>query len=94
MIPFEAPKAEDREAVFRAVSASGFLGSDASFANLFLLRRKYGTLSALRDGFLFRLYRGKGSRRGYAFPLGPGDPGPALDLIREDARERGLPLEF
>ena len=94
MIPFREPSPEDREAVFRAVSASGCAGSDASFANLFLLRRKYGTLAALRDGFLFRLYRGKGSRRGYAFPLGPGDPGPALDAVRADAEESGRPLEF
>ena len=94
MIPFREPSPEDREAVFRAVSASGCAGSDASFANLFLLRRKYGTLAALRGGFLFRLYRGKGSRRGYAFPLGPGDPGPALDAVRADAEESGRPLEF
>ena len=94
MIPFREPSLDDRDAAFRAVAASGCVGSDAAFANLFLLRRKYGTLVALRDGFLFRLYRGTGSRRGYAFPLGPGDPGPALDAIRADAEENGRPLEF
>lgn len=73
---------------------SGYTGSDASFANIFLLRQKYGTQIALQEGFLFRYYNGQGSRRGYAFPLGSGEPQAALALIVEDARESGRPLEF
>ena len=78
----------------RAVADSGYIGSDAGFVNVYLLRKKYGTLIALQDGFLFRYYNGFGSRRGYAFPLGADDPRKALDLIVKDAQESARPLEF
>ena len=94
MINFKAPELSDRVAVANAVADSGYTGSDASFANIFLLRQKYGTQIAMQDGFLFRYYNGQGSRRGYAFPLGTGEPQASLKLIAEDARESGRPLEF
>ena len=94
MIEFKAPELSDRVAVANAVADSGYTGSDASFANIFLLRKKYGTQIALQDGFLFRYYNGQGSRRGYAFPLGTGELQAALKLIAEDARESGRLLEF
>ncbi|WP_298771284.1 phosphatidylglycerol lysyltransferase domain-containing protein [uncultured Fibrobacter sp.] len=91
---FRLPKLFDRSTVTIAVADSGYTGSDASFANIFLLRKKYGTQIALQDGFLFRYYNGVGSRRGYAFPLGEGDVSAALARIVDDARESGRPLEF
>ena len=94
MIPFKSPELNDREAAAKAVADSGYTGSDAGFANIYLLRKKYGTLIAFQDGFLFRYYNGVGSRRGYAFPLGAGDPQAALALIAKDARESGRPLEL
>jgi hypothetical protein len=94
MINFKAPELSDRAAAAKAVADSGYTGSDASFANIFLLRQKYGTQIALQDGFLFRYYNGVGSRRGYAFPLGEGDAAAALALIVEDAHKSGRPLEF
>lgn len=94
MINFKTPELSDRTAVAKAVADSGYTGSDASFANIFLLQKKYGTQIALQDGFLFRYYNGAGSRRGYAFPLGEGDVAAAIALIVEDARESGRPLEF
>ena len=77
-----------------AVAEAGYMGSDASFANVYLLRKKYGTQIDLQQGFLFRYYNGQGSRRGYAFPLGAGDCQAALELIAKDAHESGRPLEF
>ena len=94
MIPFKSPELNDREAAAKAVAASGYIGSDASFANVYLLRKKYGTQVALQDGFLFRYYNGQGSRRGYAFPLGVGDVSAALKWITDNARATGRPLEF
>lgn len=91
---FRLPELFDRSTVTIAVADSGYTGSDASFANIFLLRKKYGTQIALQDGFLFRYYNGVGSRRGYAFPLGEGDVSAALARIVDDARESGRPLEF
>ncbi|WP_290745820.1 DUF2156 domain-containing protein [Fibrobacter sp. UBA4309] len=94
MIEFKAPELSDRVAVANTVADSGYTGSDASFANIFLLRQKYGTQIAMQDGFLFRYYNGQGSRRGYAFPLGTGEPQASLKLIAEDARKSGRSLEF
>ena len=94
MILFKSPELNDREAAAKAVADSGYTGSDAGFANIYLLRKKYGTQIAVQDGFLFRYYNGVGSRKGYAFPLGAGDPQAALALIAEDSRESGRPLEF
>ena len=94
MLNFKTPELSDMFAAMRAVADSGYIGSDAGFANIFLLRKKYDTLLALQDGFLFRYYNGQGSRRGYAFPLGAEDPHYALDLIVKDAQESGRPLEF
>lgn len=94
MINFKTPELSDRTAVAKAVADSGYTGSDASFANIFLLRQKYGTQIALQDGVLFRCYNGVGSRRGYAFPLGEGDVSAAIALIVEDAHKSGRLLEF
>lgn len=94
MLEFRPPELSDKDFASAAVAESGYIGSDAGFANVYLLRKKYGTRIALRDGFLFRYYEGQGSRRGYAFPLGADDPRKALELIAEDARESDRPLEF
>jgi len=94
MLLFRPPLLTDRDAAAKAVAESGYNGSDAGFANVYLLRKKYGTLIALQEGFLFRYYSGEGSRRGYAFPLGTGDLNKALELIAEATRESGRPLEF
>lgn len=69
-----------------------YKGSDTSFVNIFLLRRKYKLEIAVRDGILFRYYHGKGpNRRGYGFPLSAAklDEKKAFDLIRQDALGRG-----
>ena len=94
MLLFRPPLLTDRDAAAKAVAESGYNGSDAGFANVYLLRKKYGTLIALQEGFLFRYYNGEGSRQGYAFPLSAGAPSKALELIVEDSRESGRPLEF
>ena len=94
LINFKTPELSDISAAMRAVAESGYIGSDAGFANVYLLRKKYGTQIALQEGFLFRYYNGQGSRRGYAFPLGEGDLPQALAAIEADARETGHPLEF
>lgn len=94
MLNFRVPELTGMAAVNKAVNDVGYMGSDASFGNIFLLRKKYGTLICIEDGFLFRYYNGEGSRRGYTFPLGNGDMAKALHAIEEDARQNGRSLEF
>ncbi len=95
MLQFKSPELSDREAVCKAVGEASYVGSDASFGNLFLLRKKYGTEIAFENGTLFRYYNGKGSRRGYTIPLGGAlDVGDAIRLIEQHAAESNRPLEF
>ncbi|MCQ2092477.1 MAG: phosphatidylglycerol lysyltransferase domain-containing protein [Fibrobacter sp.] len=95
MLQFKSPEHSDREAVCKAVGEASYVGSDASFGNLFLLRKKYGTEIAFENGTLFRYYNGKGSRRGYTIPLGGAlDVGDAIQLIEQHAAESNRPLEF
>ena len=73
------------------------LGSDTAPANIFLLSGKYDIKTAVEKGVLFRYYNGsKPNRRGYGFPLynEPRDFAELFDLMRSDAKERGIPLEF
>lgn len=72
-------------------------GSDASSANIFLLSRKYGTLTASANGAVLRYYNGsRPGRNGYGFPLfcGHTDLAELLGLLSEDAQTRGTELSF
>ena len=56
-IPFRPPSLTDRSAVLEAANAAGAKENDAAFANLYLLRNKYGTEIAFYDRLLLRRYR-------------------------------------
>lgn len=69
-----------------------FKGSDTSWVNIFLLRRKYKIEIAVHDDILFRYYHGKGqNRQGYGFPLSGKilDTEKAFRILRQDAAYRG-----
>ena len=68
-----------------------FRGSDTSWINIFLLRRKYKIEIAVQDGVLFRYYHGKGqNRQGYGFPLSVEklDTEKVFQILRQDAADR------
>ncbi len=91
---FHVPVPGDRPAVSEAVFAAGAMENDAAFANLFLLREKYGTALCTEDRMLLRRY-GRGVRAGsYGFPLGGGDLKQAVSLLHADAAERGIPFRM
>ncbi len=91
---FRPPVLSDMEAVRDAVAKSGYIGSDASFGNIFLLKEKYNTLMTFDGNFLIRYYNGKKSRHGYTFPLGKGNIKKAISDIIRDSEENGRALEF
>ncbi len=94
MIAWKTPTLEDGPAVRALVGQQQAKVSDCSFANIYLLRNKYQTEIAFHNGFLLRCYHGNGSRCGYTFPLGKGDPAPILEALAEDAALRGESLRF
>lgn len=91
-LSFAPPELRDAAGVRRLTQAA--MGNDLSFANMYLLREKYGTEVAIEGNFLFRYYGGHGRLQGYAFPCGQGDVEAALRRVEEDARVRQRPLVF
>lgn len=94
MLVFSEPQLKDCDWISKCVKESGYMGSDASFANIYLLKSKYNTKVSFYKGFLIRYYEGYGSRHGYTFPLGHGKTDKALEAIRQDALENNRKLEF
>ena len=94
MLEWSIPEAEDEDWINSCIAVSGTVASDASFANIYLLRNKYSTKISRYKDFIIRKYSGKGARCGYTFPLGKGDVTKALAEIEKDAKECGERLQF
>lgn len=94
MLEWSIPEAEDEDWINSCIAVSGTMASDASFANIYLLRNKYSTKISCYKDFIIRKYSGKGARCGYTFPLGKGDVAKALAEIEKDAKECGERLQF
>lgn len=94
MLEWSIPEAEDEDWINSCIAVSGTMASDASFANIYLLRNKYSTKISRYKDFIIRKYFGKGARCGYTFPLGKGDVAKALAEIEKDAKECGERLQF
>ena len=94
MLEWSIPEAEDEDWINSCIAVSGTMASDASFANIYLLRNKYSTKISSYKDFIIRKYSGKGARCGYTFPLGKGDVAKALAEIEKDAKECGERLQF
>ena len=94
MLEWSIPEAEDEDWINSCIAVSGTIASDASFANIYLLRNKYSTKISRYKDFIIRKYSGKGARCGYTFPLGKGDVAKALAEIEKDAKECGERLQF
>lgn len=78
--------------ILRNFQSLPFKGSDTSWVNVYILRRKYKLEIAVNDGVLFRYYHGKTpNRQGYGFPLSLGklDADKAFQMLRQDAERRG-----
>ena len=94
MLVWNEPQLKDRDWISRCVKESGYMGSDASFANIYLLKSKYKTKVSFYKDFLIRYYEGHGNRQGYTFPLGYGKTEKALEAIKQDAADNNRKLEF
>lgn len=93
MIEFKSPTPADRGWVLPLVEASGSMGSESNFNNMYLWHRMYGQeLARLGDRLLVRV-KGEGGHR-YLFPYGSGELLPALEELAEDAAAHGGKLHF
>lgn len=94
MLEWKKPELNDGEWVRPIVYQADAMGSDLSFANIYLLRDKYNIEITNYKDFLIRRYHGKGTRDGYTFPVGSGNVQKALKEIEADAAIRGEVLRF
>ena len=91
MLQWSEPKLQDLYQVRSCILGQHIRLSDLSFTNLFLLQEKYEIKIAFHDGFLLRRYGG--SRNGFAFPVGVGDPSGAVEqILRENPHCRWILL--
>ena len=87
MISFERMDLHDKKAYDRMLMNCGERGCEYSFANKFLWGRQKAAF--LGDTLVF--FSQFDRRSIYPFPIGSGDLKPALDVLIEDAHERGIP---
>lgn len=94
MLEWSTPSISDGDWIRKIIAESGNMGSDVSFANMYLLREKYDIQICSYRGFLLRHYNGYYGRKGYTFPIGTGSLEKALQALKEDAKKRREPLYF
>ncbi|MDR1762689.1 MAG: phosphatidylglycerol lysyltransferase domain-containing protein [Dysgonamonadaceae bacterium] len=92
MIDFKPVTIEDRELMQSFFDKSEFRNCDFSFSNIFCWKHLYSTTFAVENGFLLIRFTPSSDIPGYMFPLGGGDLKTALQLISDDAAERGFPM--
>lgn len=93
MLDFQHVKIEDREIIEKYIPESCTQMCDFSFGNIFAWSVAENTRIAQKDGFVFLRSRFNGVKS-YAFPWGNGDIKNALNILEEDAKERGAELSF
>ena len=93
-LDFATPTLADAARICPIVATAQAMANDLSFANIYLLRHKYQTTTAVEHGVLYRYYGGNSRLQGYAFPCGAEDVETALQRIETDATLRRRPLRF
>ena len=93
-LDFATPTLADAARICPIVATAQAMANDLSFANIYLLRHKYQTTTAVENGVLYRHYGGNSRLQGYAFPCGAEDVETALHRIETDAALRQRPLRF
>lgn len=90
MINFQKLDIQNAEEYRAYLSYAAHRGCACGFANLYMWGRQYGAFV----GDHLVIFSHFGGHTFYAFPMGPGDPKPALDAILADAQERGIPCRI
>ena len=95
MIEFHPVRLEDRSLIERYTMPSGICNCDLAFANMYCWQEVYHSAWAEIEGFLvIRFQIDGGDRIGYMQPVGEGDFGPIIPLLREDAHAHGQRLRI
>lgn len=90
MLDFYTPTLKDREWIENLTENCGQIGCDVSFATTYLWRNKYDIRVCNYDGVLYKAYFRSDGVSGYTFPIGQKPPKQMLDILMQDAKERGV----
>lgn len=94
VLEWKMPALEDIYDMYRLSNISEEYGSDVSYVNMFLYRKKYGISISFYKDFYLRRYDNEQFLKGYGFPLGKGDYREILELLMKDAENNGRQLVF
>lgn len=90
MLEFQKLDMSQSDRYRAALAYAAHRGCSYSFANLFMWGRQLVTF-VNEQLVIFSHYDGHSM---YQFPIGPGDPRPALEAMRRDAAKRGIPFRL
>ena len=95
MIEFKPVRLEDRAVIERYTMPSGICNCDLAFANMYCWQAVFHSAWAEIGGFLvIRFQIDGGERIGYMQPVGEGNFGPIIPVLREDAHAHGQRLRI
>lgn len=95
MLPFREISIEDKKQIEEKLSLEPARMTERCFTDMFIWRCRYRTLFAIQGEFLYMLSLGEDAPcLTYLFPVGKGDRKTALEVIAQDARERGKPYRI
>lgn len=93
-IAFRAPTLDDADLINSYLNQVHEMGCEYTFFNIFLWASHYrATFSIVEDFLIIRTEQAAGCYS-YAYPIGAGDPSPALQKLMELGRNRGCPFHL
>lgn len=90
MLDFHTPTLADKAWIENLTFHCGQIGCDISFATTYLWRDKYDIRVCNYNDTLFKAYFMPDGGIGYTFPVGKMSPKDALEILLEDAKDRGV----
>ena len=92
-ILFRRPELDDRETILKHLSERRLRGCERTFANFYLWARIYNEGWAEIEGTaVFRT--GPEGAYSYTYPIGDGDRKKVVELLMQDAQEKGYPFQL
>lgn len=90
MLDFQIVRLSDREKLLPFYQFAHSRGCEYSFVNLYIWgRQEYAIV-----GDCLVVFAHWGGRSVYAYPVGPGEKRPVLELLMDDAAQRGIPMRL
>lgn len=86
---FKAIEIGDREIIMKLMKGRCFMGSECSFANMFIWQPSYNIEYAVSDGFLYIRGKYRDNPHHYLMPVGDGDKRAAIEKIISFAHSEG-----